>query len=413
MKKRDLKFLVFILPLVFTVLSCTPQNSSSGGYDGREFDISENKDGSLIAKSVKEGNNYTLTITGQGRAKDYTRKEEVPWNPIVKRITSVTINEGITHIGDYSFISLVQDYLVLPSTVNSVGENTFNPTSIIYTYGGELSNIDNEVYYYSETKPSEYNKYFYMEDGIPHIWAYTRILFIGNSFTYFRGSAENPAVPSYFKQIAASLNQEVEIDHVIKGGHSLSGHSNPSDECGALVEQKLTTKQYDYVILQEHSTTPVNNYNTFNTAVGKLKLRIDQTQQDCKTILYQTWGFESYINDYDKYDTVQEMEAALRKAYEDAADENACGIHYVGKAFTKAYTDHKDIPIYHTDNKHQSSLGAYLSAAVHVKSIFNVNVTKCTNYCSIWEHSDYENLANAQEQITTWCKTLLEVANNN
>lgn len=413
MKKNMYRFFVFGLPIIFSLASCqTPSTSSNKGYDGREFDISLNQDGTLLAKSVKEGNNYTLTISGTGKSIDYSKKEEVPWNPIAKRITKVLINEGITHIGDYSFYSINQDYYLLPSTVETVGDNAFNSETIIYTYGDELTNIDNKVYYYSETKPSEPNKYFYIEDGVPHVWAYTRVLFIGNSFTFFRGTVEDPAVPRYFKQIAENLGQEVDIDWVVEGGKALSGHANPKDNCGAVVEEKLTTKKYDYVILQEQSVTPLSNYNNFNSAVEKLKLRIDQTQEDCKTILYQTWGYQSYV-DSNGYADIPAMELALRNAYEKAADENDCGIHYVGKAFTKIHKEYSDIPYLHTDDKHQSSLGAYLSAAIHVKGIFGINVRKCDDYANIWAHADYAELSDKESKITNWCKTLLEVANNN
>lgn len=410
MNKSKFCFLLITLSLLFSSAACAPSGGSSQkGYDGRVFDISENQDESLLATSTKVGNYYSLSISGTGKAKDYTRKEEVPWNPIVKKITSVTINDGITHIGDYSFISLTLEYFILPSTVTSVGDNAFSGNSVIYTYGSELTNIDNEIYYYSETKPDEFNKYFYMDGDNPVVWAYTRVLFIGNSFTYFRESVEYPAVPKYFERIATNLNQEVDVDFVVKGSHSLTKFGNPTDECGRVVEQYLTTKEYDVVFLQEHSTTPISNYDTFNKAVAKLKKRISETQDDCDTILYQTWGFPSYIADYDKFETVADMELALREAYEQCASENDCGIHYVGKAFIDAYTNHPDIPIYHTDDKHQSNLGAFLSAAVHVRSLFGVNVTRCTDYCDLSTNKDYVD--KDPNFINQCCETLLEVAN--
>ena len=57
----------------------------------------------------------------------------------------------------------------------------------------------------------------------------------------------------------------------------------------------------------------------------------------------------------------------------------------------------KDINIYYEDNRHQNEYGAYLSAACHVRSMFNIDVTKSTEYCGLDEAK---------------CKTLLEVAKN-
>lgn len=393
MKKCFVPFLMSLLSVF--IISCSNNDKPVQTYDGRVFDISEKQDKSLTVTSNKVEYNYTLTISGSGSGVDYKKKEEAPWNPICKKVKSVTINEGITHIGDYYFYSINQEYYVLPSTVTSVGDHTFNPDSIIYTYGGELNNIAN-VYYYSETKPSQTGKYFYMLDGVPHVWAVTSFLFIGNSFTYYPTGEATPAVPNYFQKIAENLNQEVNIDYVVKGSHTLTKFANTSDEMGSIVEQKLTTNKYDYVILQEQSTTPINNYNAFLTAVQKLKKRIDETQEKCKTVLYETWGSPTAIKGT-TYATVGEMEAALREAYKNVGKECECQVDYVGKAFTYAY-ETLNINIYYSDDRHQNNFGAYLSAAVHVKSIFNLKVTLCTEYCGLDE---------------TTCKALLDVADKN
>lgn len=42
------------------------------------------------------------------------------------------------------------------------------------------------------------------------------------------------------------------------------------------------------------------------------------------------------------------------------------------------YEENKDINLYHSDNKHPSLEGAYLSALVHVGSMFEVDVRATT-----------------------------------
>ena len=386
------------------LVACGSSQNNNTGYDGRVFDISAHQDKSLTATSTKDGNYYHLDISGSGMAIDYSKKEEAPWYPLSKKITKVTINEGIENIGDYFFTSLTLDYYLLPETVNSVGDHSFNPGATIYTFGGLLNNIDNDVYYYSETKPTGPGNYFYMEDGEPQIWVYVpgkvSFLFIGNSFTY-RGvntSEENEAeVPADFKKIATNLGVEVDIDAVYKGSHSLTKFADKTDTYGAIVEQKLTTNKYDYVILQEQSTTPINNYNTFLTAVKKLKARIDATQTNCKTVLYETWGTPYNVSqDPQTYGaTVGAMEAKLRTAYQNAGEESGCSVNYIGKAFTYAYENYSSINIYADDNRHQNGYGAYLSAACHFRSIFKMKMSNCTEYCSL--------------SNSTSCKTLLGV----
>ena len=394
--KKKIAFLALLIPVFFACSNGGGNSSLNAGYDGRIFDISEAQDGSLTAQSIKDGFNYKLKITGAGEAIDYDKKESVPWNPIIKKITSVTIEEGICNIGDYYFYSLPLDYFILPSTVTSIEEHSFSSVSKLYTYGGELNGVENEVYYYSEDKPSENGKYFYLLDGVPHVWDLTSVLFVGNSFTFYPQKTSNPAVPEYFQKIASSLKQGTTIDYVVNGSWSLTKFSDPSDEYGKVLEEKLTTNQYDYIILQEQSTTPINNYNNFLNGIKKIKARVGQTQDDCEVVLYETWGSPTAIEG--KYSSVGEMEIKLRDAYKKAGEETDCKVHYVGKAFTYVYENIPDINIYYSDNRHQGEYGAYLSAAVHVKGIFDIDVTQSTEYCGL----DVEK-----------CKTLLGVANTN
>ena len=391
MKRNSLRKLGTILFSIFLVAGCSNNKQENNQtYDGRVFDISVAQDKSLTATSTKVGNGYTLKISGSGQAKDYSKKEEVPWNPIVKKITSVTINEGIINIGDYSFYSLTLSEYILPSSVKAVGDNSFNKSAVIYTYGDLLNNIENNVYYYSETKPTTNGNYFHIVDGAPVVWILTtlKFLFIGNSFTY-RGSSSasetNPEVPADFKKIAANMDINVEIDSVCKGSHTLTKFGDPTDEKGMVVESKLTSNQYDYVILQEHSTTPINNYSTFEAAVKKLKKRIDETQTNCRTVLYETWGTPyNTSNEPSKYGTsVTAMEEKLREAYTNAGDASGCSVNYIGKAFSYAY-DHEHIDIYYSgDNRHQNEYGAYLSAASHIRSLFKIKVSNCKEYCGL------------------------------
>ncbi len=390
MRKSLVKSTLAFISCVFLLCSCEKNNNDNQSYDGRQYDISINQDKSVVATSNKlSDGTYTLTFSGEGQVVDYQSKNSVPWNPISKKISSVTINEGLVNVGDYFFNTFLLSEYILPSTIKTVGDHSFNSNAIIYTFGDLLNNIDNDVYYYSENKPAVNGNYFHMIGGEPVIWIITtlKFLFIGNSFTYkgsIEGTEANPEVPADFKKIANSFNIDVSVDAVCKGSHSLTKFANPSDEMGAIVENKLTTKQYDYVILQEQSTTPINNYSTFETAVKKLKKRIGETQNDCKTVLYETWGTPfNTSNEPTKYgSTVTEMEEKLRDAYTNAGQAAGCSVNYIGKAFTYAY-DHEHLNIFNADNRHQNEYGAYLSAACHVRSLFNVKVANCTEFCGL------------------------------
>lgn len=83
-----------------------------------------------------------LTITGEGPMPDYRdggTSETPPWYPHVNRISSLTIGEGVTRIGDYAFMlcSFVTE-VVIPESVTSMGDWAFyNCTGLQEAYIGD------------------------------------------------------------------------------------------------------------------------------------------------------------------------------------------------------------------------------------------------------------------------------------
>lgn len=78
-----------------------------------------------------------LTITGEGPMPDYRdggTSETPPWYPHVNRISSLTIGEGVTRIGDYAFMlcSFVTK-VVIPESVTSMGD-----WALLYGFAGGL-----------------------------------------------------------------------------------------------------------------------------------------------------------------------------------------------------------------------------------------------------------------------------------
>lgn len=366
--------LSIVIVLLLSLFSFACKEEKKQSYDGRVYDLSEKGDQSVIAKTEKSGTKYTLTISGSGDGVDFDRKESVPWNPIIKSIDKVIINDDVTKIGSFYFYSSVVDEFILPASLKTISSNAFSANQTIYCYGEDVV-VDGsyKLYFYSSNPPSEFGKYFHLVAGKPVVWNKYKVLFVGNSFTYYTGTTDDPMVPKLFKDISDSLNEQVEVDYVVKGSHTLTGYSNPNDEMGKILYEKLNrNNDYTHVILQEQSTAPINSYNNFKTAVGVITDLVKSTQKDCKVILYETWGSPTGITSTG-HQTVGDMEKALRTAYENCAKEYGLEISYVGKAFTYAY-ETKGINLYFTDNRHQNEVGSYLSSLVHVATITKADV---------------------------------------
>lgn len=180
-------------------------------------------------------------------------------------------------------------------------------------------------------------------------------------------------VPYLFGKIAESFGETVNVDFVVKSSYTLTKYADKKDEKGAIVEEKLTTGQYDFIVLQEQSTTPVNSYSNFKTAVGKLVNRISETQQNAEVYLYATWGYPSGLDKTSSV-SVAEMNSKLKTAYATCAKEYDLKVTNVGDAFLDIYTNHSDVELYAQDNMHQSNIGAFLSACCHVSSMLGLDV---------------------------------------
>nr|MCR5472478.1 leucine-rich repeat domain-containing protein [Prevotella sp.] len=74
-----------------------------------------------------------LTISGTGAMYNYDDSDnKAPWFPYRAFISSVTIDEGVTSIGEYAFYKLINSSLTtisIPSTVTSIGIGAFEESS--------------------------------------------------------------------------------------------------------------------------------------------------------------------------------------------------------------------------------------------------------------------------------------------
>ena len=379
-----IKICLFLAGLCSTTLfSCGKEEV---GFNNKEFDISKNNDNSLkvVINHVKEpsGSYYSLNIKGNGVAKDF-KETTTPWRSITKQIKQVNFEEGITSLGNYYFNKLKINYYILPNSLTSFTETSFNSDAKLYLKNNEvtINNMNNEVYYYSEQAPADTTKkYWHYVNETPVVWSKIKVLFIGNSFTFYND------IPKMTENIAKSLGYDFVCDSITKGAHTLTQFADPTDEYGKHVYDTLKTKKdYDYVILQDQSTRSYTKYNEFYNACKKLNDLVKETQDHAETRLYATWGYPDGLS---QNETVVSQEAKIRDKYKECGASLNIKVHNVGQAFSKIYEENKDINLYFSDNKHPGHLGSFLSSHVHAMSILNID-TRTSTYSS--GYSEQEN----------------------
>ncbi len=180
-----------------------------------------------------------------------------------------------------------------------------------------------------------------------------RILFIGNSFTYFH---------DLYKQ-AAEITGGYTVQSVV-GGASLSDHLDPAKNAGKST-LALLMEPWDYVVIQEQSSKPMREPEAFLADAAALCAMAREA--GAKPVMYATWP---YRKDSDKLKetgrTYGEMFIALTEAYHRAARDNGALIADVGTAFYNSGED-----LLEADSFHPNSKGTALAADIICRVIMN------------------------------------------
>jgi hypothetical protein len=221
-----------------------------------------------------------------------------------------------------------------------------------------------------------------------------KVLFMGNSFTFYNGSAgyrfwefakasgeatgdvyaqspytkliTSPGQPFQFHWYEKNVNSECTNcpDHVLPAPPTV----NLTDYSGQYAQDVIESGGWDVVVLHSYSTAASRDVDNFFRYGKKLDRLIKRS--GARVVFYQTWAYPGSDN------TVAE-EATLLQNYEKLAEQTGAAISKVGRAFKDA-RDQLDggnfvkFPggILFSDDKHPNSFGTYLAGAVHFGTIY-------------------------------------------
>lgn len=175
----------------------------------------------------------------------------------------------------------------------------------------------------------------------------TRVLFIGNSFTYVND------LPAMLTKLAQAGGQKPLVcARETPGGCSFEKHWKDGKALKAIQSRK-----WDYVVLQEVSNGPVTNKAGMFEYARKLNEAV--TTQGAKTLLYMTWAWP-------KPDT----QPVITLAYQELAKDLNARLVPVGIAWDATLKAHPAIGLFAKDNHHPSPAGTYLAACAFYAVIY-------------------------------------------
>jgi hypothetical protein len=174
-----------------------------------------------------------------------------------------------------------------------------------------------------------------------------RILFVGNSYTYFWN------LPQHVALMAQEGGVELHTQQSTAGGVNWGQHIRGEKELNT--QAIIQEGDFDVVVLQNHSMSTIDRPDSLRY-FGKILDGLVK-KQGGQTYLYMTWARE-----WDPY-----MQEDITRAYVDFGKEIGAKVVPVGLAWQRARELRPGFPLYDEDRSHPSPLGTYLTACVFYK----------------------------------------------
>ncbi|HVU14479.1 MAG TPA: DUF4886 domain-containing protein [Phototrophicaceae bacterium] len=189
----------------------------------------------------------------------------------------------------------------------------------------------------------------------------TRVLFIGNSYTYVNN------LPGLLIELSKGEAKPVDAEMVVEGGATLNSLWDKGTGQGT-AQAAIQSARWDYIVLQEQSTLggyevvngidQIGDPSGFYDGVRKFDDAIRQV--GAKTLLYMTWARRN----------APQNQAFLTNAYLTIAKERHAIVAPVGLAWQAALNKLPGLPLYQDDGSHPDVLGSYLAACVFYATIY-------------------------------------------
>jgi hypothetical protein len=184
-----------------------------------------------------------------------------------------------------------------------------------------------------------------------------RVLFVGNSFTYFYNLPQVVnAMSSHSKKV------HIETRTSLVGGSTISQHLN--QEKGTQTMDILNNKTFDYVVINHHSLAPIDDVDSFFEDSKKMVELI--RSKNAIPVFMMTWAYHSNPL----------MIKTIAAAYDDMGKRLGVDVVPCGNLFAEVRKWRPDLNMFDDDDKHPSKHGTYLNGLAFFKYFTNEKTTK-------------------------------------
>lgn len=167
----------------------------------------------------------------------------------------------------------------------------------------------------------------------------TRVLFVGNSFTYFYN------LPQVVAAMALSQDRVIETRQSTVGGSNLEQHWK--SEKGTTTRAMIDNGDWDYVVFNNHSLSAIETPESF-MEYGK-KFADLVRQRGAEPVFMMTWAYKSNPL----------MQTEITRMHKQLSEETNSDYVPAGPLFAAVRKWRPDLNLF-SDDKHPSSNGTYL-----------------------------------------------------
>lgn len=194
----------------------------------------------------------------------------------------------------------------------------------------------------------------------------TRVLFVGNSFTYFYN------LPQVVSAMGASQNVILESRQSTVGGSTLEHHWN--EERGTVTKQKIKDGHWDYIVFNNHSMSTISRPDSFMEYSRKFAEY--SRAHGAEPIFMMTWGYKSNPLMIDH----------ISNKYQQLGEETKADIIPCGLIIDKTRKWRPDLELFF-DDKHPSYIGTYLLGLTFFKYFTRTSTENIPDRLTTTDHN--------------------------
>lgn len=184
-----------------------------------------------------------------------------------------------------------------------------------------------------------------------------RVLFVGNSFTYYN------SMPALVHELAAADAGAAPIFAVEYTAPSWTLRKASEDDGLA---DLLGDVSWDFVVLQDNSQLLSFSAQWRRREVSPFARALEReiAVAGAQTVLFLTWGYKNGDLRNFPGDTFGAMQARLEQGYSQLGEELSAPVAPVGVAWAETLRRRPGLELWAGDGRHPSRLGSYLTACV-------------------------------------------------